>query len=251
MSIWPYILCAWLLSGCLYSTQHFHTGVLLPAGKSQTTLGAGRHPLWRCANYKADSLIAEHACDEDGSGMEKTERSDVFKGSFDYRLGVKDAWGPFPGVELQWHLEVPTSPATMEFAMNLALPSGPSFRHKIGAGWGIGAWADNSYFAEYAVSRKWGLPLFFANVRATWLATQIEDVIGDDFAKPFPSHQHLAVQTGFGTFFQLPDWIIAPDFVIPHFNVTWPQVPSGEQEFKAGDIPLAQWDMDLGFGWTF
>jgi len=251
MSIWTVILCAWLLSGCLYSTQHFHTGVLLPAGKSQTTLGAGRQPLWRCANYQSDSLGTRRVCDEDGTGSEKIEKSDVFKGSLDYRLGVRDSWGPFPGVELQWHLEIPTSPATMEFAMNLALPSNGAYRHKLGAGWGIGAWADNSYFLDYAISRKLGRPLFFGSFRTTWLATQIGDVIGEDFAKPFPSHQHLILQGAFGAQLQLPDWAVAPDFFVPLINLTWPQVPSGDQKFKPKSIPLMQWDMSFGLGWTF
>ena len=237
------------LSGCLYSTHHFHTGLLLPAGKSQTTLGGGLQPLWRCSGSPADTS-ARHACNENDSGTERVRRSEVFKGSVDYRLGVRDKWGPFPGVEMEWHMEVPTNPATMEFALNLALPA-RSFHHKIGAGWGIGAWADNSVFMEYAASRRQGAFTGFGNFRTTWLATQIGDVMGEDFAKPFPSNQHLVFQTGLGLFYFLPDWLLVPDFIVPYVSLTLPQVPSGDQKFKAADIPLQQWDANLGLGWAF
>lgn len=256
-----------LLTGCLYSAQHFNTGILMPAGRSQTTLGVGRQPLWTCSGFQADSTDASHACGD--STGETTGKSDLFKGSIDYRLGVKDVWGPFPGAELQWHLEAPTNPATMEFSFNLALPTlgggsggvgggkaagegkDPEFRHKLGAGWGMGAWADNSFFLEYAASRNVGLPLFFGNLRATYLATQIGEVLDDDFSQPLPSDQVLVLQAALGVYFRLPAWFLAPDFVIPQFNVTLPQVPSGERMFRRGDIPLAQWDMNFGLGWDF
>jgi hypothetical protein len=244
------LLCAFWLSGCLYSTHHFHSGVLLPPGRSQTTLGAGRQPLWRCSRPQPDTLAFKQACNENDSGVERVRKTEVFKGSVDYRLGLRDRWGPFSGAELQWHMEVPTNPASMEFSLNLGLPAA-SFHHKIGAGWGIGAWADNSVFMEYAASKQLGAFMGFGNFRTTWLATQIGDVMGEEFAKPFPSNQHLVFQTGLGLSYFLPDWIIAPDFVVPYVSLTLPQVPSGDQKFKAADIPLEQWDVNLGMGWAF
>jgi hypothetical protein len=251
------LLFTLLLTGCLYSVHHFNTGVLMPAGRSQGTLGVGRQPQWRCVHYHTDSTVAQHACNENDSGVELARKSDIFKGSFNYRLGVKDQWGPFPGAEMEWHVEAPTGPVTMEFAMNLAMPTGnpaptaASFHHSLGAGWGIGAWADNSFFMEYAASKSAGRPLFFGNLRGTYLATQISDVLGDDFSKPLPSRRLLVFQAGLGVSFRLPDWPVAPDFIIPQLNVTLPQVPAGDQRFKHNDIPWAQWDMNLGFGWGF
>ena len=245
------LFSATVLTGCLYSTHNFSSGTLLPAGQSQATVGIGRQPFWRCSLPESDSTGARHACNEDGSGTEAVTKTEVPKGSLDYRLGVRNQWGIFPGVELKWHLEIPTNPATMEFAMNLALPAAPAFKHAVGAGWGIGAWADNTFFLEYAVSRKLGIPLFFGNFRTTWLATQIGEVMGEDFAKPFPSNQHLVFQAGLGMVVKLGDWIIVPDFVVPHFSITVPQVPPGDRRFKPVDIPLSQWDANLGFGWTY
>ena len=248
---------ALVLSGCLYSVHHFNTGVLMPAGHGQATLGVGRQPQWRCPHYHTDSTVAPHACNENDSGFEVARKSDIFKGSINYRLGVKDSWGPFPGAEMEWHVEAPTGPVTMEFAMNLALPTGnpapnaASFHHKLGAGWGIGAWADNSFFVEYAASKSVGRPLFFGNLRATYLATQINEVLEGDFSKPLPSHRVLVAQAGLGLVYRLTVWPVAPDFLIPQFNLTLPQIPAGELKFKRSDMPLAQWDMNFGFGWAF
>jgi hypothetical protein len=243
-----------MLTGCLYSVHHFNTGLILPAGRSEATVGMGRQSLWTCSQYQADSAGAAHACGE-RSG-ESVTSSAILQGSIDYRLGVKDSWGPFPGAEIQWHLEAPTNPATMEFGLNLALPGGTAFHHKAGAGWGIGAWADNSLYLEYSASRRFASPslrnpLVFGNLRATYLATQMEDVLQSDFSEPLPSHRTLVFQAAIGTLFRLPEWILVPDFLAPQFNVTFPQLPSGEQKFRGQDIPPVQWDVNLGFGWGF
>lgn len=247
---WAVACAALLLEGCLYSTHNFATGSLLPAGRSQATVGIGRQTLWRCSEPESDSALGL-ACNGDGSGRESVERAEVPKGSLEYRLGVRDAWGPFPGLEMKWHLEMPTNPATMEFSLSLGLPARPSFRHALGAGWGIGAWADNTFFMEYAVSRRFGLPLLFSNLRATWLATQIGEVLGEDFAKPFPSNQHMVFQGGLGMALRLGKWPVLPDVLIPYFTLTLPQIPSGDRRFRPVDIPTAQWDANLGLGWSF
>jgi hypothetical protein len=225
--------------------------VLQPAGKSQTTFGLGRQSLWTCENGTVDSSGLARTCNQDGTGKEKVIQSKVFQGSLDYRLGLRDTWGPFPGAEIEWHLEAPTNPATMEFVLNLALPAGSSFNHKIGGGWGIGAWADNSLFMEYALSRKWGAPLFFTNFRATWLATQIDEVMRQDFSQALPRNQILIGQAGMGMQLKLPSLIIVPDFLISQLNITYPQVPFGSRKFRRQDIALVQADLNFGLGWNF
>lgn len=242
-------LGALTLSGCLYSTQHFHTGVLAPEGHGQATVGLGRQPRWTCS--APPDTTAPQACNEDGSGQERVSKSDGFQGSLDYRLGIADRLGPFPGVELQWHLEAPTNPASLEFAFNLGLPAWGNARHMAGAGWGIGAWSDNSLFLSYAVSKQVGLPLFFLNLRATLLATQLPRVLGQDFAEALPSERVLILQSGFGTRFQLPRWPVAPDFLIPQFIASYPPLPSGERNFRRQDLPPVQWDLNLGLGWEW
>jgi hypothetical protein len=244
-----------VLQGCLYSTHHFHNGQVMNAGHSQATFGVGRQPVWNCHRDAGDSANTKLAC-ADGTERAKNAGETVQhttwpKGSFHYRLGLRDNWGPFPAIEMEWHFEVPTNPATMEFGLNFALP-GPSFmHHKLGGGWGVGAWADDSFFAEYAISLISGQHLLFTNFRATWLATQIGDVLGEDFAKPFPRNQHFVFQTAYGLFYRLPDWPVVPDFIIPSLNLTLPSVPAGEQKFKPSDIPTLQWDINVGLGWGF
>ena len=85
----------------------------------------------------------------------------------------------------------------------------------------------------------------------TLLATQLPRVLKDDFARALPSERVLVLQSGFGASFPLPHWPLAPDRVIPHFNVTFPQVPAGDRDFRRADIPPVQWDMDLGLGWDW
>ncbi len=239
------------LSGCLYSTHHFHSGTVLSVGRSEAAFGIGRQPVWTCAHAPGDSIQAKVACNEDGSGGQAIHSTNWGKGSLDYRLGIADHWGPFPGVEAQWHFEAPTNPATMEFALNFALPAPHGWHHKMGGGWGVGAWADDSFFAEYAMGLEAGKHTLFLNARTTYLATQIGDVLGEDFAKPFPSNQHWVFQTAYGMVYRMPDWVIVPDFIIPEVNLTLPSVPSGEQKFKPSDIPTLQWDINLGIGWCF
>jgi hypothetical protein len=237
------------LTGCLYSTQHFHTGVLMGAGRGEATLGLGRQPRWECS-APADSL-QPRACNEDGTGAEHARLSEGPQASFDYRVGIADRLGPFPGAELQWHLEAPTNPASLEFGANLGLPAWGAMRHMLGAGWGIGAWADNSLFLQYAASRRVGLPLFFGNLRATLLATQLPRVLKDDFSRALPSRRVLVLQSGFGARFALPKMPLAPDFLVPQFNVSYPQLPAGDRDFRRADIPPLQWDMNLGMGWDW
>lgn len=235
----------------MYSTQRFNTGLILPAGKSEATLGAGRQTLWRCADYQSDSATGKRVCNADESGQERVTSLGIFKGGLDYRLGLRDSVGPFPGAELQWHMEVPTNPVSMEFALNLALPASLDWHHALGFGWGVGAWAGNSYSLEYAASRSLGAWLLFGNLRATYLATQIGEVLEGDFSQPLPYHPRWVFQSGGGLRWQWPNWVLAPDYVIPAFNLTWPQIPAGEQKFKRKDIPGVQWDLHLGLGWGF
>jgi hypothetical protein len=96
-----------------------------------------------------------------------------------------------------------------------------------------------------------GLPLFFANMRMTLLATQMPRVLKDDFARALPSDQTLVLQSGFGVRFPLPALPFAPDFLVPQFNLSYPQLPAGDRDFRRADIPSLQWNMNLGLGWDW
>jgi len=244
------------LTSCIYSTHHFNSGKLLKAGETQVTLGLGHQPLYNCANQVADSLNSgEQACRVPNTlgANELVEQRSLVKGSLNYRLGIRDNWWIFPGAELILHIEAPTNPATLEFGLKLALPgfSQKGFFHNATAGWGVGVWADNSFYGEYAVAKQWGPSLLFFNTRATYLATQINEVLSEEFENSLPSHQKWILQTGFGLHYTLPDIPIIPDVMIPNLNLTFPQVASGQKKFLSEDTEKVLWDFNFGFGWMF
>lgn len=261
-----------VLGGCLYTSHHFNSGRILEPGNTAVTLGYG--------SFKMRDL----GCDEgqgysayaDTSGVERCLRPD-FSGSgagmdtadpvlsvlkiprfsLGYRLGVRGAWGPFTGVELGWHLEVPTNPGTAEFDLKLGLPAPPAFRlfHSVSGGWGVGMWADNSFFGEYAASRAFGrggggdAHALYANYRLTRLATQPGEVFGtDSLAGRFLHKRRWAQQAGLGFHCRLPDLVILPDFVSPQVTVSTPWVPGLDDAPPEESFLL---DVNFGFGWRF
>lgn len=215
---------AFFFISCLYTTHHFNSGKTLEPGKTRLTIGIGQH---------------------------KFNNSNLAKGSFNYRFGVAEKLGPFPGVDLGWHLEIPTNPGTMEFDARLAFPAGKNeyIHHSLSGGWGIGMWADNTLFAEYAVSGKIRRSSLFLNIRTTYLATQFFKVFSEDIDKPFTHNQRLIYQAGAGFSYILPDIPVLPDFIIPQLIATWPQIPAGS--LPDDIIWDVQWNVNLGTGWRF
>jgi hypothetical protein len=270
--------CVFLLSGCLYTTHHFNTGRLLEPGQSSLTLGAGPfHSLdYGCPeasgaynygtyeitdstgthcmgstqfidsignmNYRSDSVPHVHAWNS------------TLKGSLGYRLGVHGPFGPFAGAEIGLHLEGPTNPASAEFDLKLGLPlpKGIPFHHSLSGGLGIGAWADNSYFGEYALSRAFGANDLFVNYRATYLASQLSDLDKSESRRHFQTRRRLIHQASLGFLWTLPDIPVLPDFLVPLVVLTYPLAPVGT-DTPPPDYLLDDrvWDFSIGMGWTF
>jgi len=125
------------------------------------TLGMGRQPLFKCVNQVSDSLLpSDLACEEANvfGANESVEVKYMAKGSLNFRLGVRNDWWIFPGAELLMHIEAPTNPATLEFGFKLALPgfAKQGLYHNVAAGWGVGVWADNSFFWGVRAGKKTG-----------------------------------------------------------------------------------------------
>ncbi len=211
--------------------------------------------MWKCVEIIADTTGNAEWCGQlNGTGsFEYSSVSYIPKGSFNYRLGVRDNWGPFKGVELEWHLELPTNPASMEFKMALGLPgiSKLPLYHKLSAGWGIGIWADNSFFGEYALSLPFKSHELFFAARETWLATQVSEVLNEDFEDPLPRKQEWVFQLGSGLALSLPEILILPDVIIPHLNMTFPQIANGNRKIRKEDVGPLLWDFNLGVAWKF
>jgi hypothetical protein len=260
------------MSGCLYTTQHYNTGRLLEPGRTSFTLGAGvsGNVSYGCDEpyYFTDRASGVTRC-IGGPGKQelvdgqwvwtqdtvpaRASASRVINASLGYRLGIHGRFGPFAGAEAGLHLESPTNPATGEFDLKLGLPAPKNipFLHSLSAGWGIGAWADNSYFLEYAASRPFGASALFVNYRATWLASQFADQIGAEDARRFATHHRLIHQAAAGFEWVLPDIPVFPDFLAPEAILTYPLAPVGAERIPAFVLDDRIWGFSLGLGWSF
>ena len=211
--------------------------------------------------YKSDTHCQPYGS-YDGAPAPKSEwvpaevtSLSIPKFSLDYRLGVRGAWGPLTGVEMGWHLEAVTNPATAEFDLKFGLPIPKRFQaqHSLSAGWGVGMWADNSWFFEYAASRNLGLGgrhAIYGNYRYTLLATQPADLESSFRDWKFVSHQGHAHQLALGAFIRWPDLFLLPDYVTPEAVVTFPVAAPFVHIDPSIMDPVAL-NFNLGFGWNF
>jgi len=171
------------LTGCLsHTTQHFNTGIILEPGEQVDMLAIAYADAYICNGEMVRNQSKFQRCVQDTSyfdadyGYAHYEKVTMPHGSSIWRLGIRKDWGPFTGVDIGWQMEFP---GTLDFDARFGLPRPDSvlWHHSISAGWGIGNWADNSWFLEYA----WSYPitantLFYASFRETYLATQFLDL---------------------------------------------------------------------------
>ena len=166
------------LSSCLFTSQHFNTGKILLPGEKVNSYGLTRGPLYFCdGDLEKDSKGHSHCVEyESDWGVEHISESSVPSFSIGWRLGVRESWGPLTGVDFGYHIEFP---GTLDFDVRWGLPNFkiPNFYHNVSTGWGIGAWADNNWFVEYAAGYELlGRYILYANFRETWLSTQFADL---------------------------------------------------------------------------
>ena len=175
------------------------------------------------------------------------------KASLGYRVGVSGKWGVFTGTEIGLHLEGPTNPASGEFDLKLGLPvpAGRPYRHSLSAGWGIGIWADNSWFLEYALSRSWGGNDLFAGYRGTYLASQMSDLDDAESDRRFGFKRRFIHQADIGFKWTLPRIPVVPDFIAPMAVLTYPLAPFHTDAVPDGLLDDHLWDVSLGMGWNF
>ncbi|MEO7424004.1 MAG: hypothetical protein ABI036_02390 [Fibrobacteria bacterium] len=275
----PAAVLALLLNGCLYTTHHFNTGRLLEPGHSAVTLGYGRSSTvgYGCPDgldiydySDSTGLHCERYNPFFGEGMQgqgedraqsqgpdtlqpESKSSPISNGSIGYRLGIHDRFGPFTGAEIGLHLEAPTNPASAEFDLKLGLPlpQGIPYHHSLSAGWGIGAWADNSWFLEYAASRAFGGSDLFVNYRADYLSTQVGEITSKKVKNTFRRHPRWIHQAAFGFRWALPKIAVVPDFLIPQIGLNYPQAPVGESDVPAFVLDDRMWSFALGMGWGY
>lgn len=279
-------LPAIFLTGCLYTTQHFNTGRLLEPGETAVTLGMGKAHFYReeCPEGFYPTYVGlaggseEPGNGEAGSGGERTGcrsrdyydlvqsgqvlavsdtlrpigrvREDFPKASLGYRLGVRKQWGPLTGIEIGWTVEGPTNPASLEFDLKagLPLPSRWKASHSLSVGWGVGAWVDNTWFAEYAASRAFGRCALFAGYRYSYLATQPENLDSSARAGRLLRFPHFAHQFALGWYQRIPALPVIPDYAIPAFTMT---LPVYRGDLRSVRPPAFDLNFNLGVGWDF
>ena len=151
-----------------------------------------------------------------------------------------------------WQLEVPTNPATVEFDLKLGLPVPERFHanHSLSGGWGVGMWADNSWFLEYAASRNFGKHALYGNYRFTWLATQPADLSQSFDNWKFVSNRSYTQQAALGVFLQFPDIFLIPDYITPEVICTFP-VTSPFVKIPRSRLESVLVNFNFGFGWNF
>lgn len=249
-------ITACVLSSCLYTSQHFNTGETLEPGQTQFTMGFGFQKVYSCNSWSEDDICRDLPPDREDEyeriyGPYETETAPLL--SIDYRVGARKRWGPFPGAEIGWHIEALTLPITLEFRGTLALPGLDSskYHHSLSLGWGIGFWADNTFFLEYAISRSYAKHRLFAGTRGIFLATLPFEVMENDPVEPFIHNRRLAGQLFSGFLINIPDIVIIPDVIIPQVIFSVPKLAVGEEVFDNDLIGWIDFKWNIGMGWRF
>ena len=265
------------LSGCLSSTlQHYNDGRTLATGITDDTWGLVRTTMTVCAGETKRGSSGLMECQLDtvvktiipnGTAVYSSENlpkdttitavntAPMYQLMTSWRLGVRDSWGPFTGVDLGWAIEFP---GTLEFDGRLGLP-GPapeaSWRHSMTLGWGIGNWADNTWYAEYGISNQLSeSALLFGNLRESILSTQISDLeMEQTQSRLFANHRRLLSQASFGMRFGPFKKGLLPKFYTFGAHFGTPVVPFlGGASSKTADAhgyPLFSYAFGLGLSW--
>lgn len=252
--------CALLLQGCLSTWMRLEDGTVLAPGRSDFSSAIGSVPRlsFGCPGYglvtrdtsgrlvcQVATVTGPYLGDYETSyvPVERNIRSEPHFGLI-WRLGLLGPFGPFTGLEGGLQAEAATYPLTQEFHLGLGLPGSDSLlAHSLVAGWGIGMWADNSWFLQYAASRCFGPVRAFGSLRATLQATRF-DMDFEDLRFQHDRTWDLQAAGGakwtLGEIAVLPDWLAA--------SVTVDLVHSGYPDF---DEFKERQPVGLGMAWTF
>lgn len=251
-----------VLQGCLSSWIRLEDGTILPPGRSDFALGVSSVPrVYKdCVDgsLQRDSLGDALCVESRWDDIQMTSVRDTLEPfeqhtrhllfGLTWRLGAFGPFGPFTGLELGLHAEAPNNPVTQEFRVALGLPGSDSlFAHTAIAGWGTGAWTDNSWFLQYAASRTWHPWRLFGTMRATLQGTQLSAAVKGN---QFQHKRSWDFQSTVGGRFSLPDKRVLPDWMILACtaDMTYEGLPAIGDEYQKSGFGLA---LTSGMGWSW
>lgn len=236
MSIPSRIHFAWalsaalLLQGCIATWIHMEDGTVLRPGRTDFQLSMGKAPVVtaQCPEGKVASDGGAPVCTSFWSSRYDPSTSTWSNGSWDttpalvgasleshfataWSLGALGPFGPFTGMEVGIQMEGPTYPISQEYRVTIGLPGSDSiWAHSLGLGWGTGMWSDDTWFAQYAASRRLKRLLVFANWRSALQATRLDM---SDLPTRFKHDRNWDHQATCGVKFRLDDIPVVPDWM--------------------------------------
>lgn len=189
--LWGGVFFTFFFNGCLYSVQHFNHGKTVQAGDLELQVSAGIENVqnWSCQDmhkvYHGDTWYGCESYDYTSldfvkdtivDPVESIDNQFVF--AFSYRHGLMDSLWIFPGLDMGLMSEIHEDEMLLEYDVRVGMPvfSGwEQWHHSISVGWIIGWWVNNSWFVEYAISRKFYSALYlFGSYRALSLSKEFD-----------------------------------------------------------------------------
>lgn len=241
LAVW--MILTFVLTGCLGSSHHFRKGKTLPSGEYEYNYGV--------------STIEQIICTEreSGNSCQRFSKQDIPNLSRSFRLGVRDEWGIFPGVDAGYQME---SNLVLEFDIRLAMPHlfiyGEEFNHAVGLGWGVGFWPDNTYFVDYVLSKQWTNKTLYLSTRQSWLATQLSDFgvdNGEENEDIYIHNRRWLQQYGLGFEYTMGEVWLLPDQFHIQVLATGPYVAYIGSETPNENPFNFNTQLNFGLGWHF
>lgn len=171
-------------------------------------------------------------------------------GALSWRLGAVGPFGPFAGLEAGLQLEGATNPVSQEFKVALGLPGTDSlFAHSLIGGWGVGLWTDDSWFVQYAASRRIGPMRAYASLRGTLQATPYQTLFD---STRFIHHRTWDWQASAGFKAEIGEHPVLPDWILvgATADLTHAGFP-GLESFDARQPSGLGVGVSLASGWTW
>ena len=245
------------LQGCLSTWIHMEDGTVLKPGRVDFQVSAGKAAFssGTCPEGNVQLrngspvCVTYHPILADTAPATQTSASHAHYAAA-WSLGTLGPFGPFKGLEVGIQVEGPTYPISQEFRATLGLPGSDSvWSHSLGAGWGIGMWADDTWFLQYAAGWTEGNLRLFGNWRSTLQATRM------DFGKiPIEFHhdRNWDHQATLGLKYRLVDLPVIPDWVgaAATVDLTHAGLPDmGQSELPQRDGLGFAWNATMGWSW--